>query len=138
MNQAATALAIAKQNRQSWHVYQHNSEIEEKQDSNGIWSRKLKSPIAESRIVAFYQPIIHNQTKAIVSYEALIRLIEPDGNVATPNLFLEVAEKNRQYAKLTKMMVDQVIQFALKQQINVSINLTLEDIYNQETQNYLA
>ncbi|WAJ69610.1 ABC transporter substrate binding protein [Catenovulum adriaticum] len=137
INQATTALNNAKQERKSWSVYQPNLLLQEKQTHNAVWSRKLKSALFAGRITAYFQPIVNVQTGHICSYEALVRLIDKDGSVVSPFHFLEIAKKNRQYPLITKIMLDKSIQLIKQKRVNVSINLTLADIYHQETVNYL-
>lgn len=137
MNQATTALNNAKQERKSWSVYQPSLLLQEQQIHNAVWSRKLKSALFSGRITAHFQPIVNVQTGHICSYEALVRLIDKDGSVVSPFHFLEIAKKNRQYPQITKIVLDKSIQLIKQKHVNISINLTLADIYHPETVNYL-
>jgi EAL domain-containing protein (putative c-di-GMP-specific phosphodiesterase class I) len=58
----------------------------------------------------------------------LVRLIDEDGKVISPFLFLEVAKKSRLYLEITKKVINKAIEKILEKNISVSINLTLEDI----------
>lgn len=137
INQATTALNNAKQQRKSWSVYQPDLLLQELQTHNAVWSRKLKSALSAGRITTYFQPIVDVKTGHICSYEALVRLIDKDGSIISPFHFLDIAKKNRQYPKITKIVLDQSLQLVKQKNVKVSINLTLADIYHPETVDYL-
>jgi diguanylate cyclase (GGDEF)-like protein len=91
------------------------------------WLGKIQWALKNDRIVPFYQPIV-DKNQNIIKYEALVRLIDEDGKVISPFLFLEVAKKSRLYLEITQRVINKVIQKVLEKDISVSINLTLEDI----------
>ena len=53
----------------------------------------LVDAINNDRIVPFFQPIYSVEEKRIVSAEALARIIDKDGNVIAPGVFIPVAEE---------------------------------------------
>ncbi|BBP01422.1 sensor domain-containing diguanylate cyclase [Sulfuriferula nivalis] len=136
LEHATSALKQAKLARQSIQMY--DSTLSKRgQESNIAWYKRLREAIEESRIVPYFQPIVNNQTRRIVKYEALMRLIERDGNVVSPYEFLGIAKKTKLYGQLTKMMVDKVIAVFKDSDIPVSINLSTEDLLNGELADYL-
>jgi diguanylate cyclase (GGDEF)-like protein/PAS domain S-box-containing protein len=52
---------------------------------------RLRTALAERRLVAFHQPLVDLRSGAVVGYEALARIAHPDGTVDLPGRFLPVA-----------------------------------------------
>ena len=77
--------------------------------------------------------ITHNKTGKKDKYEALVRLIDEDGEVISSFFFLETAKSTRQYACLTKVMIEKTFQTIGDQDISISINFTVEDIRDSKT-----
>lgn len=136
-NLAHMALKEAKEQRSKLIFFNDNTALTEK-NRNNIWMiSKIKSAIEEDRIVPYFQGIADNTTRRIVKYEALVRLIERDGTVLSPFWFLEHAKKSKLYPTLTKIMVDKTFALFEKNNFEVSINLTLQDIVDDETRMFL-
>jgi len=100
------------------------------------WLKKLKKSLENNKIVPFFQPIV-DKNKNIIKYEALVKLIDEDGNAISPYFFLDVAKKSRYYLEITKRVIDKSIDKMLQTNIAVSINLTLEDIEDIEMRNFI-
>ena len=100
------------------------------------WLKKLKTALENDKIVPFFQPIV-DKNKNIIKYEALVKLIDEDGNPISPYFFLDVAKKSRYYLEITKRMISKSIEKMLQTDIAVSVNLTLEDIEDSEIRNFI-
>ncbi len=96
-----------------------------------LWLKKLKKAIKENRIEPFFQPIV-DKNKRVVKYEALVRMIDEDGKVISPYFFLDIARKSMLYLDITHIMFNKVLDIVKKKGINVSINLSLEDIDDEK------
>lgn len=131
LEHATAAVKQAKAARQNISLYL-SSPLYRNQESNIAWYKRIKSAIEDSRIVPFFQPIVDNQTRRIVKYEALIRLIEKDGTVIGPYAFLAIAKKMRLYDQLTRIMIEKTVQVFKNSTIPVSLNLSTEDLLNRE------
>jgi diguanylate cyclase (GGDEF)-like protein len=129
LEHATAAIKQAKMTRKSIGLYVSASVGKE---NNVAWYKRIKSAIEESRIVPFFQPIVDNQTRRIIKYEALIRLIEKDGTIITPNAFLGIAKRMRLYGQLTRIMVEKTVHIFKFSKIPVSINLSTEDLLDCE------
>lgn len=97
----------------------------------------IKRGLIENRFVPFYQPIVDNTTKKIIKYEALARLILPDGTVVNPNRFLEVAKETKMYTEISEKIISQAMEDFRDSECSVSINLDLEDIKNIHMREFL-
>ena len=100
------------------------------------WLGKIKKALENDRIVPFFQPIVDKNEK-VIKYEALVRLIDEDGNIVSPFFFLEVAKKSRLYLEITKRVIKKAIEKINDKNVAVSINLTLEDIDDEDMRNYI-
>lgn len=136
LEHATSALKQAKLAHQSIQIY--DSALSKRgQENNIAWYKIIKEAIEYARIVPYFQPIVDNQSRRIVKYEALMRLVERDGRVVSPYAFLDIAKKTKLYAQLTRIMVDKVIAVFKDSDIPVSINLSTEDLLNGELADYL-
>lgn len=135
---ADMALKSAKKNKETLVVYDENNSMLNEFEGNLIWMKKLNLAIEEKRIVPFYQPIYNLKTQKIEKYEVLMRYIEEDGTEVSPFAFLDIAKKTKIYPRLTKRIVKQAVNFFKNhKEIEFSINLTLEDLLNQDTMGYI-
>ncbi len=135
---ANIALKNAKSEHKSYLIYDKSFRKDDDYAENMVWIKKIQDAIAEDRIRPFFQPIIDNETGLITKYEALVRLIEKDGKVISPFFFLDIAKKANLYNQITKLMIDKSFKkFEEHETYEFSINLTIDDITNQETVDYI-
>ena len=92
----------------------------------------LSVAIQNRLIIPFYQPIINNETNEIVKYEALMR-IDYNDKILYPKDFLDYSLKNNFYMELSRLMLEKIFYDVSEYNINVSINLTMEDISDDIT-----
>ena len=136
-NLAHMALKEAKEHHSKLIFFNDDTALSEK-NRNNIWMiTKIKSAIEEDRVVPYFQGIVDNTTRSILKYEALIRIIEKDGTVLSPFWFLEHAKKSKLYDKLTQIMITKTFAIFEKCAYEFSLNLTLQDIINDETRSFL-
>lgn len=108
---------------------------------------KIIEAIASDRIVPFYQGIIENKSTDTfqvepyslipTKYECLIRLIGTDEKVISPFFFLEVAKKAKLYSQLTRIMIEKSFEFFQENSYEFSINLSVEDILDMKTVQFI-
>jgi PAS domain S-box-containing protein len=95
----------------------------------------IKTAIEQSKIVSYFQPIIDNNTKQIVKYESLVRLINSEEKVLSPYFFLDVAKKSNQYTQITNIVLEHSFTMLKNCQYDISINLSALDIEQKTTRN---
>ncbi len=135
---ADMALRIAKKQGRSYIVYSSENSLNSVYENNIKWTKKLKAAIAEDRIVPFFQPIVNNETMAYEKYECLVRMLdEEQGKVVSPFFFLDIAKKTKQYSQLTRIMARKSFETFRNRSEQFSLNVTVEDIVNDEIRNYL-
>lgn len=77
-----------------------------------------------------FQPIVDSNTLEVHKYEALMRLVDKDGNLVMPGVFLARAKKYRLYTKLMSILIEKVVDYIVKYKKHISINLDFNDILN--------
>ncbi len=117
--------------------YSPDLRIEEKFENNIKWTEKVKKALNENRIITFYQPIYNNVTNQIEKYETLVRLKDTDGSIISPFYFLDIAKSSGQYIEITKIVIQKSFEKFKDLDIEFSINLTIEDILDDEVSLYL-
>jgi diguanylate cyclase (GGDEF)-like protein len=137
LEKADIALKSAKKQQKSFFLYDEKLNIEKQYKDNMEWVKKLKKAIEQDKIVPYFQPIFDNASNKIASYECLIRLIDNDNNVVSPYFFLTIAKKSRLYKKLTRIMVEKSCQHFEHIDCDFSINLSVEDIINPATVEFI-
>jgi len=137
IGRADMALKTAKKRGISFVKYHDELHIKEEYSNNILWSKKLKDAIDDQRFALFYQGVHDSSTQAVIEYEALIRIIDKDGSVIPPALFLDIAKKTRLYPHITHFVIHEIFKQLQATPHSYSINLTLEDILNQETQHLI-
>jgi diguanylate cyclase (GGDEF)-like protein/PAS domain S-box-containing protein len=135
---ADMALKVAKKQRKPWVVYDPGLNIKQRYESNLGWLKRLRSALAEDRLVAFYQPIVNAKTLQVERYECLVRIVEPDGQVIPPVQFLDLAKKVKLYPQLTRRMIELAFARFADEACSFSINLSIEDIEDAATNDWIV
>lgn len=137
---AAMALKKAKSLNQSYFVYNNELDSKELIIQSLYWREKIKNAVSENKIIPFYQPIV-NRKKEVIKYESLMRIRDFDSNneaiILTPDKFLGISFKTKQYLELSKIIISKSLDNLLKTQKNITINLSFKDILNYEFIDYL-
>jgi diguanylate cyclase (GGDEF)-like protein len=134
---ADIALHKAKEDGKYFAFYDDKEQIESLYQNNIIMSRKIKDAIRDNRIVTYFQPIVSVKTGEIVKYETLVRMIDIDGTVIPPFDFLKIAQKTRMYLTITKIVTKKACELFSNRDEEFSINLSIQDILDQPTVNYI-
>ena len=95
----------------------------------------LRRVIKNESVEAFYQCIV-DRDKNVIKYEALMRLYD-NGEIYSPYFYLELAKEIKIYSKLSQIMIEKVFSNLEKFDKKVSINLSFDDIVNEETKNLI-
>ncbi|ACD67200.1 MAG TPA: bifunctional diguanylate cyclase/phosphodiesterase [Sulfurihydrogenibium sp.] len=135
IKKADVALYKAKsKGRNRIEIYDEEKEAEKKL----ITVVEVKDAIEENRLLCYYQPIVDLKVNNISHYEALVRIIDKNGNVVPPFNFLNVIENTFIYTKLTKAVIDYNYNILKKHKnLKVSINLKQADVLNRSIVDYL-
>ncbi len=135
---ASIARDVAKNEKKKFLLYNHNMQNREDYDKNIVWIKNIKKAIEDDKFIPYFQPILDNKSNKITKYESLIRMIDEKGNIVSPFFFLEIAKKAKLYSKITKLVIDKTLKvFRYKPEYECSINLTTDDIMNNDTRKYI-
>tara|TARA_R110002033_G_scaffold10172_8_gene33400 strand:- start:9074 stop:11131 length:2058 start_codon:yes stop_codon:yes gene_type:complete len=99
-------------------------------------TNKIKYALKNDNLLIYGQKIINNITGKI-KYEVLMRL-KVDDKILSPFFFLEHAKKARLYHEMTRKMISLACDYFKDKENSFSINLTIQDITNEETVEYLT
>ncbi len=95
----------------------------------------VKLAIQEFRIRCMYQPIYHTCSNSLNKYEVLVRMIDEEGNIIPPGDFLPSITHTRVYTNLTKRVLETALQTLEDHSVELSINLSLQDLFNNDILN---
>ncbi|WP_404317271.1 EAL domain-containing protein [Malaciobacter canalis] len=123
-----SALLSAKRNGNiKVQVYDKNIDTKRIIKNNIHWQNIISKAILDNKVLPVFQPIF-NKNKEIIKYEALMRIVDSNNELITPNKFLEISKKTNQYSILSYYLINEAVKVAIKKQINISINLSFLDL----------
>jgi len=129
METAGMALKVAKSEKLEYQIYDDKCNLYSEYKNDITWTKIVEKAVKNNMVVPYYQPIVDKDQK-IVKYESLIRIVE-DANVYNPLEFLDIAKKVKFYSQMEKIMITKVFQKVKETAVHVSINLSIEDIFNE-------
>lgn len=128
----------AKQENKRLVFFDENKDIKDNLINNVSWTKKLKKTIREDKIVVVAQPIISNKDRNVINkYECLVRIEDDDGSLISPMHFLNIAKKSKLYTKITQTIIEKAFHHFSKTTDTFSINLTIEDIIDNKTVEFI-
>ena len=138
-NRAEIAMKEARSSHKSFIVYDDSKGFEERLQKDIQWNETIMSALKENRFTIFLQEIVplHVKSMSHKKYEVLIRLIDTKGNIISPYHFIDLSKRMHLYDQLTRFVIQEGFRAALELHCDISINITKEDILNQETTAYL-
>ncbi len=134
---ADIALKNAKKSKLPFNFYDAQKQDKEHYASNQEMIKTLKYALVNDLVIPYFQPIYNNKTHKIDKYETLMRIINEEGKVLAPYLFLDVAHKVKIYPKLTKAIIRKAFEMFQDKEITFTVNLSVEDIRNSNTHTYI-
>lgn len=134
LNEAIMALKYATKKRLPFFIYDRKLKLNEDSSNSIEIVNLIKKAISNDLIVPFFQPIFLNDGK--VKYETLVRIVD-ENKTYSPALFLSIAQKIRYYHYFTKTVIEKSFKLFENRTEEFSINLSFEDIINNETIDFL-
>ncbi len=102
-NRVTASEALARSAQACFEAKAHGRNLVHRFDHNDLetsilreavdWVPRIREALANDRFTMVFQPVIDLASGDVVAYEALIRMIEADGTVITPDAFIPVAER---------------------------------------------
>jgi diguanylate cyclase (GGDEF)-like protein len=129
---ADMALKLAKKSQKNYLIYTEDMRTLKEYENRLSWTQRLMRAIEEDNIVPVFQPIVDCKTKEIIKYEALMRIKNSENDYIVPIHFLDISKENKIYFKLTLIMLEKTFAKCKETNHQFSINLTKEDMVNDE------
>lgn len=131
---ADSALQYAKKTNKSFIKY--TPELDEYLNYKKTLNAMLlvNKALEDDKIIPYYQPIIKSNK---ITYECLVRIIDENNNIITPNYFIDEIKGTIYYSKLTHRMIEKSFKYFENKNIDFSINLSFHDISNEYIIDYL-
>ena len=102
----SACFAAKEQGRNRIHVYREDDAALAKWHGEIQWVGKINKALEENRFLLYFQPIIPVEGPAEgAHYEFLIRMLDEDGSIVTPNMFLPAAERYNLATKLDRWVI---------------------------------
>lgn len=133
LEKAELTLSYIERSNQRFLLYYPNLGLESEVEAELECLANIKYAILHDGVEPYFQPIHDNQLHEILKYESLMRLRTRDGKILYPNHFLDIAKKFKLYADLSRQMIAKVMNLYKDSSDSVSINLSVQDIYSDET-----
>ncbi|QOP43903.1 EAL domain-containing protein [Sulfurimonas sediminis] len=127
---ANTALQIAKNMKNGTALF-YNSDMGDDIAQQHFVLEELEKSVKNESFIPYYQAKVDSRTKAILSFEALVRM-QSNSKVIPPNLFLGIATKNNiindiDYIMLKKSLHQLRQWHDMGKKVSVSVNFTTGD-----------
>jgi len=136
-SKVSMALIYAKQKGVPFWIYEDRMNFEHEYERNLQLSHIVREAVEQSRVVPYYQAIVDNKTDEIVKYECLARLIDQNGKILSPLLFIPISKSIKIYNEVTKIIIDKAFESFEDNMYEFSINLSIEDIMSSEIFNFI-
>jgi diguanylate cyclase (GGDEF)-like protein/PAS domain S-box-containing protein len=125
---ADMAMYQAKESGNGFRLYSTGSVANAAFSAQLIWEQRIRQALDEDRFVLLVQPIQNLRTGA-VQYEALLRMVDEDGQLILPQEFLRVAERTQLINAIDRWVVHQAIRVivaceARRQTVHLEVNLS--------------
>ena len=137
LSKAEYALRMAKKRDISILFLDENIELYNKLKENKKLIEELKNALISNNLLIYGQKLINNISKK-EKYEILMRIKLEDGSILTPYSFLKEAKKAKLYLGMTRMLVKKACEYFKGKDIDFNLNLTLEDIKDQYTMDFIV
>ena len=134
LSKADMALCYAKDNNIKFSVYHLNIDFSQEIANTIKWLKILKKGLKQDLFIPCLQPIVNREQK-IIKHETLMRLISKEDFIdetTSPENFLPIAQKTKQYTTISYLIIKKVFDMLEKKKMDISINLTYQDIKNIE------
>lgn len=133
---ANMALNTAKKSGIDLLVYDDSLSLNHQYENNMIVTKKISDAIKNNNIITYYQPIINNTNLAYEKYECLVRMRDGD-KILSPFFFLDIAKQTKQYFGITRAVILHAFEMFKDKDSAVSINLSINDMLDEETSKYI-
>ena len=91
------------------HVFSEGEHLQQKLEQKVLWEDRIKQALREQSFMMQYQPILDIHQNVISHYEALVRMVDENGEMVPPGEFIEFAERSGLIKQIDHYVVRTVI-----------------------------
>lgn len=84
----------------------------------------IKKASEEKLFTFYYQPYFYTKTLKIAGFEALVRIIDRDGKLYTPDFFIDYLENSQYLSSFENWAINEVTEKIKKWGTNISLNIS--------------
>ena len=136
-HKADVVLQEAILSKVSFKIYEDNQESQNIKKSTLDRLAVYKQALYDGNVIPYFQPILDSKNEAVTKYEALARLKTDNGEIITPYYFLSSAIQDKTFEYFTRQMMQKVFNIYAKSNIEISINLSYENISSPSMVDYI-
>jgi len=134
---STTIQALREEGKNRVGIREHNHKFKEQQQNNLFWIKKVKECLRRDQIDVYYQAIKDIHLNKINKYEALARIILEDKSIILPHTFIKPAILAGVGTQITKVVIDKSFKEIQNKQVELSINITQDDLREEYLIDYL-
>ncbi len=131
ISEALEALKQARQQGVGYQLHDRTRSLEQQFEHNLLWANRLREALRTDRLQPWFQPIRGLESGQVEKYECLVRMLDSDGQVVSPGLFLDVARQLRLDRQITRLMVEKCCRHFAGTGLQFSINLSYGDLRDE-------
>lgn len=119
------------------HLYLPHERYMEEMHTKYEWKGRIQEALRDSRFEIWAQPILDLKNNEIYHYEILVRMLDKDGSIVSPNLFIPIAELFGLVGGIDRMVARKAMTLLAEKRkegkaISFSINLSGKDLEDDE------
>ncbi|GIT97690.1 EAL domain-containing protein [Sulfurovum sp. TSL1] len=134
---AEKALQEAKRSRKNYVFYDSYSIQKNEHIVNKVYETLLHN-IKQETVTPYFQGIFDADNNSVpCKFESLMRLMDDDGHVLSPAVFMDKSKEYRLYTQLMSQMIEKVFDVMDHCEVAMTLNLSYLDINNSELCNTL-
>ena len=112
-------------------------------DDYRLWVGRIDAALADKRLTVVYQPIFNATTLRPAHSEALVRMRDDAGELISPGMFLPHAEQSGQVLQIEHVVLEHVIDCALRMQADqqvqtLSVNIAARSLRDDALYNRIV
>lgn len=98
---------------------------------------QINYALKENKFTLFFQPVFE-RTGTIVHYEALLRMLAPEGKLIFPSEFLPIAERFGMMSQIDRWVVNEAIGILQnRSDLSIFVNISASSLGDQELLNFI-
>ncbi len=107
-----------------------DSEIEKEAEKRLQVFTLLKKASEEKLFTFYYQPYFYTESLKFAAAEALVRIIDRNGKIYTPDFFIDYLENSHYFSSFENWAISEIVEKIKKWRINLSLNISGQTFSN--------